>query len=274
MLLGRIGVFDSGVGGLTVAGRLMNEAPHLALHYYGDTAHVPYGNRSTEEVTCLVENIVDYLVRSGVSAVVMACNTSNALALDRVKQWCPVPLIGIIEPAARAAVQATRNGRIGLIANPITAQSGAYERAVAAPTGSLHTPERPVTLYSVGCPKLVPIIESGRVTSTEAVEALQEYLGPLQQHSVDTLILGCTHYPFLIPLIREMMGPDVEIIDPGCYVIHELCKYGITRTHTQGHIFEVSGCPADFEVIGSRLLERRLPAVRQVTLVCTPRIAV
>jgi glutamate racemase len=272
MLLGRIGVFDSGVGGLTVASRLMSEAPHLALHYFGDTAHVPYGNRPAEEVTRLVEDITDYLVRSGVSAVVMACNTSNALAIDRIRQWCPVPLIGIIEPAARAAVQATRNGRIGVIANPITAASGAYERAAAAVPACK---ERLLKVYPVGCPKLVPLIETGRVNSPEAREALMEYLEPLIERSVDTLVLGCTHYPFLTHLIRDIMGPDVVIIDPGASVIHELCKHGVTRTQTQGHIFEVSGCPGDFETHGSRLIGYHIQNVRQVTGLTPPaRIAV
>ena len=255
MIPGRIGVFDSGVGGLTVAGRLMEEAPQLGLHYFGDTAHVPYGNRSAEEVTYLVERIVEHLVQSGVGAVVMACNTSNALAIDRIREWCPVPVVGIIEPAARTALSLTRNGRIGVISNPLTAQSGAYERACAG-----------AKVFPVGCPKLVPLIEAGNVNSREAREALWEYLRPLAKKAIDTLILGCTHYPFLRPLVAELMGEHVQIVDPGVYVYDELAQLGVTRTRTSSHRFEVSGNPHDFEKSGTRLLGRRLSGVRQVTL--------
>ena len=274
MALGRIGVFDSGVGGLTVAGRLMEDAPHLGLHYFGDTAHVPYGGRPPEEVATLVEQIVDYLVGSGVSAVVMACNTSNAVALDRVKAWCPVPVVGIIEPAARAAAAISRNGRIGVIANPITAASGAYERACGSTIRSLQREARAVTVFPVGCPKLVPLIEQGLVRSTEARAALVEYLRPLMDWHMDTLILGCTHYPFLRPLIQEILGSNVQIVDPGAYVLGELTRLGVTATASTDHIFEVSGTPADFEKGGTRLLGRRISSVRKVNLTMAKSLAV
>lgn len=260
MSSGRIGVFDSGVGGLSIAGRLMTDAPQLFIHYYGDTAHVPYGNRPASEVTHLVETIVEYLVESGVSAVVMACNTSNALALDRVRSWCPVPVVGIIDPAAEAAVLRTRNGRIGLIANPLTAASGAYDRACRNALGHLNFG---VQVFPMGCPKLVPLIESGQVGTREAREALWEYLAPLQMEQIDTLILGCTHYPFLRPLIQELLGPDVEIIDPAAYVYQELTRLGISATASLPHQIEVSGDPDDFARVGSRLLGRTLSGVSQ-----------
>lgn len=260
---GRIGVFDSGVGGLSIAGRLMQDAPHLAIHYYGDTAHVPYGDRPAAEVTYLIETIVEHLVDSGVSAVVMACNTSNALALDRVRSWCPVPVVGIIDPAAAAAVLRTRNGRIGLIANPLTARSGAYEKSCRTSLGRANFG---VQVFPMGCPKLVPIIESGQVQTREARETLWEYLGPLHMEQIDTLILGCTHYPFLRPLVQELLGSEVEIIDPASYVLQELHRLGVTSTPAVNHLIEVSGDPEDFSRVGSRLLSRHLGTVRQTSL--------
>lgn len=271
MSSGRIGVFDSGVGGLSVAGRLMHDAPHLAIHYYGDTAHVPYGDRPAAEVTHLVETIVEHLVDSGCSAVVMACNTSNALALDRVRSWCPVPVVGIIDPAAVAAVERTRNGKIGLIANPLTARSGAYERSCRMALGRLNFG---VTVYPMGCPKLVPLIEAGLVQSPETKEQLWEYLAPLQMEQVDTLILGCTHYPFLRPLVQELLGPEVEIIDPASYVLQELIRLGVTSTPNSGHLVEVSGDPEEFARVGSRLLSRPLSSVRHTHLSRFARLAV
>lgn len=274
MALGRIGVFDSGVGGLTIAGRLMEEAPHLGIHYFGDTAHVPYGGRPPEEVAMLVEQIVEYLVESGCSAVVMACNTSNAVALERVKSWCPVPVVGIIEPAARAAMAATRNGRIGVIANPITASSGAYERACAPTLQSRYGPSRNVSVYPVGCPKLVPLIEQGLVHSPQARAALMGYLGPLMEWNLDTLVFGCTHYPFLRDLIQDILGPSVTLIDPGAYVLAELTRLGVTETSTSEHLIEVSGAPAEFERGGTRLLGRLISGVRKVNLQVAEPVAV
>ncbi len=268
---GRIGVFDSGVGGLSIAGRLMIEAPHLAIHYYGDTAHVPYGDRPAAEVTHLVETIVEHLVESGASAVVMACNTSNALALERVRSWCPVPVVGIIDPAAEAAVLRTRNGRIGLIANPLTARSGAYEKACRTALGRLNFG---INVLPVGCPKLVPLIESGQVNTREARETLWEYLAPLQMEQIDTLILGCTHFPFLRPLIQELLGPDVEIIDPASYVLQELIRLGVTSTPVVPHLTEVSGDPEEFARVGSRLLSRNLNGVRHTHLKRFAKLAV
>lgn len=262
-----IGVFDSGLGGLTVAGLMLREMPDSALLYFGDTAHCPYGNRTAEDVCGLIDNIVAYLVREGVEAVVMACNTSSALAYARVVSWCPVPVIGIIEPAAQAAGRLTRNGKIGLIANPLTARSGAYERALA-PVVELRPQEpRPeARIYPIGCPRLVPLVEAGKVDTPEAREALEEYLAPLREVGVDTLILGCTHYPFFRPLILELL-PGVTIVDPAEYALEEVRKLGLATRPDPVHRFEVSGNPAEFEKVGTRLLGRRLSGVRQVDLV-------
>ncbi|MBI3924992.1 MAG: glutamate racemase [Armatimonadetes bacterium] len=271
MRRGRIGVFDSGVGGLTVAARIQEEMPELALHYFGDTAHVPYGNRTAEDIQFLVRAIVDYLVKEGCQALVMACNTSSALALESVREWCPVPVVGIIEPAARAATALTRNGRIGLIANPLTARCGAYERAISPVVPLNQAPL--LKVFPVACPKLVPLVEAGLVSGPETTEALLEYLNPLIEERIDTLILGCTHYPFLLPAIQEILGREVAVVDPAEYVVQELKMLGIRGGPGPTHRFEVSAAPLEFERVGTRLLGRVLSGVGQVELIRAQRAA-
>lgn len=245
-----IGIFDSGLGGLTVAARLL---PGWSLHYFADTAHVPYGDRSPAQVRRLANRIVAYLVERGASAVVMACNTATALAREEIQRWCPVPLVGIIAPAARAAVARSRTGRVGVIANPLTAASGAYQQAM---------PE--LEVRSVGCAELVALIEKGEVASPWTRQCLFGYLDELGE--VDTVVLGCTHFPFLTPLVREYYGPDVEIIDPGSFVTSELRARGLRPELYPRHLFEVSGSPEHFREVGSRLLGRPLPPVTSVRL--------
>jgi len=268
MRSGLIGLFDSGVGGLTVADRVRQDLPGAPFLYFGDTAHVPYGNRSVEEVRLLVSAIARHLVASGAQVLVMACNTSSALALDSVRSWSPVPVIGIIEAASRAAVQATRNGVIGVIANPLTAGSGAYEKACARASVESGKPAGSVRVLPVGCPNLVPLVEAGEVHSPAARAALTEYLGPLQAQEVDTLVLGCTHYPFLVPLISEILGPDVRIIDPAVYVVAELVALGWSPSQPGDvpPVYQVSGEPLDFDRTASRLLGRPVAGTTRVDL--------
>lgn len=273
MILGRIGVLDSGVGGLTIAGRLMDEAPGLSIHYFADTANLPYGGKTPEQVTGLAQGVVRHLVRQGVSAVVMACNTSNAVALESIRQWCPVPVVGIIQPAAQAAVGISRNGRIGVIATKVTAQSGAYERACAR---AIQSPDdyKEVAVRSIGCPKLVPLIESGKIWSYEAREALLEYLTPLLAWNMDTLILGCTHYPFLREHIQQIVGPTVKIVDPSHYVLGELARLGVTETTRAANIYQVSGVPCEFEISGSRLMSRPITGATCVPITPVPALEI
>lgn len=262
---GLIGLFDSGVGGLTVADRVLCDLPGAPFLYYGDTAHVPYGDRSVEEVRRLVSAIAEHLVASGAEVLVMACNTSSALALDLVRSWSPVPVIGIIEAASRAAVQATRNGVIGVIANPLTARSGAYELACARAASESGLPTEGLRVLPVGCPRLVPLVEAGQVRSPEAREALMEYLAPLQAEGMDTLVLGCTHYPFLVPLISEILGPRVQIIDPAVYVVAELVALGWSDCPAGvAPCYQVSGDPAEFDRTASALLGRPISGTVRV----------
>lgn len=201
-----IGVFDSGIGGLTVARELMRQLPGESLIYFGDTARVPYGPKSPDTVLRYSREITSYLRERGVKAVVVACNTATAHALVALREELPFPVIGVVEPGARAAVGATRRSAIGVIGTVGTIQSGAYERAIRALTPDATITARP-------CPLFVPLVEEGWLDHEATRLVAHEYLSPLAEHHIDTLVLGCTHYPLLKPLIAEVLGPDVALID-------------------------------------------------------------
>ncbi|MGM9998040.1 MAG: glutamate racemase [Candidatus Bruticola sp.] len=272
-----IGVFDSGVGGLTVAEQIDKELPDVPFIFFGDTKYVPYGNRSAAEVVKLIDSVCHHLIDSGAQALVMACNTSSALAFDHVAGWSPAPVIGIIEEAAKAAVQTTRCGVIGVMANALTAASGAYEKACAQAWASLSERKSvsaaELRVFPVGCPKLVPLIERGEINGQEARQAVREYLEPLLNLGIDTLILGCTHYPFVRHLIEELGGPDLQIIDPAFYVVKRLRELGFgspsgspVAGNKAARLYQSSGSAADFAKVGSRLLGHTISPVERVEL--------
>lgn len=201
-----IGVFDSGLGGLTVAHAIMRRLPSESLVYFGDTARVPYGPKSPETVRRYSREIAAFLLEQGVKAIVVACNTATAHALPALLAELDVPVLGVVEPGARAAVRATRSGRIGVIATEGTIRSGAYVRAIqqASPDA---------TIVALACPLFVPLVEEGW-TDHEATRLIaHEYLEQFTREGVDTLVLGCTHYPLLKPLIADVVGPGVRLID-------------------------------------------------------------
>src|SRR5438552_10479594 len=203
-----LGVFDSGIGGLTVARALFERLPKESVIYFGDTARVPYGPKSPDTVRRYSAEILAYLLRRGVKAVVVACNTSTAHALGYLQEHSSVPVVGVIEPGARAAVRATKTGTIGVIGTAGTIASGAYERAIKA-----LRPEARV--HSQPCPLFVPLVEEGWFEHPAAELIAREYLEPLKRANVDVVVLGCTHYPLLKPLIQRVMGPEVRLIDSG-----------------------------------------------------------
>jgi glutamate racemase len=201
-----IGVFDSGLGGLTVAHAIMRQLPAESLIYFGDTARVPYGPKSPDTVRRYSREIAAYLLDQDVKAIVVACNTATAHALPVLRDELPVPVLGVVEPGARAAVRATSSGHIGVIATAGTVKSGAYERAIRDAAPDARVTARP-------CPLFVPLVEEGW-TDHEATRLIaREYLAPFMRDEVDTLVLGCTHYPLLKPLISEVVGPGVRLID-------------------------------------------------------------
>ena len=201
-----IGVFDSGLGGLTVAHAIMRQLPAESLIYFGDTARVPYGPKSPDTVRRYSREISAFLIEQGVKAIVVACNTATAHALPTLRDELDVPVIGVVEPGARAAVRATRTGHIGVIGTAGTIRSQAYDRAIRA-----ENPEVRVT--TLACPLFVPMVEEGWVDHEATHLIAEEYLAPFVKDPIDTLVLGCTHYPLLKPLIGEIVGRSVRLID-------------------------------------------------------------
>ena len=212
-----LGVFDSGLGGLTVARRLRELLPGEALIYLADQAHVPYGGRELGEVCGFACGISAALLARGCKALVMACNISSATALPVVQAENPdVPILGVILPGAQAAAAQTRNRRIGVLATAGTVKSGAYTRA-------LHTLDPALHVVEVACPAFVPLVEAGETETVTAREAAAEYLAPLRAAEVDTVVLGCTHYPFLLPVL-ESLAPHLRYVDPAEQTICELAE--------------------------------------------------
>lgn len=257
----RIGVFDSGVGGLTVLRELYRQLPNESILYFADTARLPYGNRSQAEILQFVREILSWMRQQGVKMVIMACGTGSALALETVRSEFDIPILGLILPGARAAVQ--RGRRIGVIATSATARSDAYRQAIQEidPT---------VQVWQVGCPELVPLIETNRIHDPYTYQVTREYLAPLLEQQIDTLIYGCTHYPHLAPVIRSILPRSVRLIDPAVYVVNaavrELELIGLRNTRTALPTqFYVSGCPETFARLSVQWLGC-MPLVEQVTL--------
>ena len=201
-----IGVFDSGVGGLTVAAALRELLPAEDIFYLGDTARVPYGGKSATTIERYSMEISGLLLAEGAKIIVVACNTASALAVPRLQEILKVPVIGVIEPGARAAVAATRRGQIGVIGTRATVYSRAYERAIHALRDGMH-------VHSQACPLLVPLIEEGWLDDTVTGQVIERYLKRLLGEGIDTLVLGCTHYPLLQPAIRAYVGPEIALVD-------------------------------------------------------------
>ncbi|HEX8678946.1 MAG TPA: glutamate racemase [Chthoniobacterales bacterium] len=201
-----IGVFDSGIGGLTVVSALRRALPNEAIYYLGDTARVPYGGKSPTTVQRYSLEIASLLLGEDAKTIVVACNTASALALPALEENLPITVTGVIAPGAKAAISRTRNGLIGVIGTRATIKSGAYERA-------LRQLDAGIRVTSRACPLLVPLIEEGRLASDITDRVLMEYLQPLLEDGVDTLVLGCTHYPLLRPAIQRLLGDAVALVD-------------------------------------------------------------
>jgi glutamate racemase len=255
-----IGVFDSGVGGLTVVRALIDLMPNESIVYYGDTARGPYGPRSRDEVRSYVDDVAQTLVKEGVKLLVVACNSASSAGLDHIRDAYPdIPLVEVIEPAVRAAIRATRNRRIGVIGTELTIASGAYARAVAL------TREN-VELFSRACPRFVEFVERGQTGGAELIVA-HEYLQPLIDVDVDTLILGCTHYPMLTGVITFVMGRDVVQISSAEETARDvfvlLTEQELARAPRERptYRFMCSGDPTSFGKLGRRFLGPEIAGV-------------
>ncbi|MCR5609253.1 MAG: glutamate racemase [Lachnospiraceae bacterium] len=202
-----IGVFDSGVGGLTVAREIMNQIPKESIVYFGDTARVPYGNKSPETVITYCRQITRFLLSKNVKAIVIACNTATAFALETLKQEVNIPIIGVIEPGAFTASYTTHNNRIGVIATVGAINSNMY-------TKFLNRLNPDIKVFSKACPLFVPLVEEGMIDDPVTFEMIKRYTSVLIDEDIDTLILGCTHYPLLKDNIQKVVGPDITLVNP------------------------------------------------------------
>jgi glutamate racemase len=260
-----IGIFDSGIGGLTVARAIYDRLPGESTIYFGDTARVPYGPKSPDTVRRYSLEILHWLLGQGVKAVVIACNTSTAHALETLQGESPVPVIGVIEPGARAAAAATRGGPVGVIGTAGTIASNAYAKAIRQVKPDARVEQR-------ACPLFVPLVEEGWFEHPAAELIAREYLTPLNAVGVDALVLGCTHYPLLKPLLERVMGPGVRLIDSG----QETAAVVAATLENQGlvapaggepfHRFAVSDDEARFLQVGSRFVGDRLESAELVAV--------
>lgn len=256
-----VGVFDSGIGGLTVVAAVMQALPRERVIYVGDTARVPYGPKSPETVLRYSRQIASWLLEQRVKAIVIACNTATAHALDVLQRECPVPVIGVVQPGARAAVAATRNGHIGVIGTTGTINSGAYHRAIASLSES-------AVVTGAACPLFVPLAEEGWVDHPATRMIAETYLAPMRQAQVDTLVLGCTHYPLLAPIIGDVIGRDVTLVDSAAEtaialreVLRELALEASDVVPTRAHRFVATDAPDAFRRVGQRFIGPVLDAV-------------
>jgi len=252
----KIGVFDSGVGGITVLREIYRQLPQESIIYFGDTARLPYGNRSAAEITQFMREIISWFVEQDVKMVVTACNTSDALALETIRREFSVPILGLILPAARAAVK--QGKRIGVMATPATAQSNAYRRAIQEVDPTCQ-------VWQVGCPEFVPLIEQNRAYDPYTREVAEQYLRPLLLQQIDTLVYGCTHYPHLDRVLRSLLPSKVKLVDPAVHVAsaaaQELELLGQTSfTAPVATRFCVSGSPEQFTKVAKQWLG------------CTPKV--
>ncbi len=248
-----IGIFDSGLGGLTVARAVLDQLPHEPILYLGDTARQPYGPQPIGAVREYALECLDHLVDRGVKMLVIACNAASAAVLRDARERYPVPVVEVIRPAVRRAMAATRNHRVGVICTAVTKTSMAYDDAFAA------APQ--VTLVTQACPRFVEFVERGDTSSTDVLAAAHDYLDPVLAQGVDTLVLGCTHYPLLTGVIAYVMGDDVTLVssadETAKDVYRTLLAEGLDRdVHlpAPAHEFLTTGAPEEFEQLANRFL--------------------
>ncbi|NES23961.1 MAG: glutamate racemase [Symploca sp. SIO3E6] len=256
-----IGVFDSGVGGLTVLRELYRQLPNESIIYFADTARLPYGTRSAAEILQFGREIISWMVQQQVKMIVLACNTTDALALSTLRKEFNLPILGLILPGALVAVQ--KGSRLGVIATPATAASNAYRHAILEkkPTAQV---------WQVGCPEFVPLVEQNRLYDPYTAEVAQQYLAPLLEQQIDTLIYGCTHYPHLAPVLRELLPKDIQFVNPAEHVVAATAQKldSIKERNTFPPLptrFCVSGCQRQFAKLSLQWLGFT-PAVEKVSL--------
>lgn len=263
-----IGVFDSGIGGLTVLKEMIRELPWENTVYLGDTARVPYGIRSAETVTRYSFENTGFLVAEGIKLLVVACNTASAVSLDAIKEKVSIPVIGVIEPGAKGAVAATRNKRVGVIGTEATVRSNSYARIIK-------TIDHGIEVFSLPCPLFVPLAEEGLTDDEIATLVAERYLGNLKDKEIDTLVLGCTHYPLLKGVISQIMGRGIVLIDSAIETVREikkvLCEHAIEGNRAEGtstplRRFYVTDATDRFVKVGERFLGQRIEHIEKINV--------
>jgi len=260
-----IGLFDSGVGGLTVLREVVKQLPRESTVYFGDTARVPYGSKSRDVISRFSLEIAQFLLQEKVKMIVVACNTASAFALASLRARFDVPMIGVIEPGAQAATSVTKTGRVGVIGTEGTIESQAYSEAI-------HRLKADLQVFGQACPLIVPLVEEGWLEKPVALDIVKEYLVPLLENKIDTLVLGCTHYPLLKNLLTSVAGPEVRLIDSA-----EETARTVGRQLQEQHLeapagvpvlrrFFVSDAPEKFEKVGQRFLGQAIPGVKRVDI--------
>lgn len=263
-----IGVFDSGVGGLTVMREIMRQMPNEKIVYFGDTARVPYGSKSKETVTRYSRQIVRFLETHDVKTIVVACNTASAYALDELEKEIDIPMIGVVKPGARAAAEATRNGKIGVIATEATIGSRIYNQYIEKLNHN-------VTIWGKACPLFVPLVEEGLLQDPVTDEIAKRYLSELIDLDIDTLILGCTHYPLIRSTLGKIMGEKVTLVNPAYETARELksmlLKKGLLNQEEPGlgsnrYQFYVSDTTEKFIRFANSIIKYGILSAKQVNI--------
>jgi glutamate racemase len=261
-----IGFFDSGVGGLTVVREVMRQLPNERIVYLGDSARAPYGPRPADQVRQFSIELTRFLLKKNIKMLVIACNTATAVALEEIKDWLDIPVVGVIQPGSRAALKATKKNHIGVIGTVGTINSGEYGRIIRS--------KSPDTLVQgLACPKFVPIVESNEANSPIAKKVVAESLIPFKLNKPDTLILGCTHYPLLAPIVQRVMGNDVTLIDSGAETVSDvsmLLDYfdiAADPNATRGeHEFYTTSSEKMFQDIADSWLEEKQTNIHHIDL--------
>lgn len=263
-----IGVFDSGVGGLTVAREIMRNLPNERIVYFGDTARVPYGSKSKDTVIRYSRQIIRFLRTQEVKAIVIACNTASALALEEVEKELDIPIIGVVKPGAKVAAASTRNGRIGVIGTESTVNSHMYSQLICSY-------QKDVKVYGKACPLFVPLVEEGWLSDAVTEQVAKRYLDELLPKEIDTLILGCTHYPLLRPLIERLAGEQVRLVDPAYETAHELgvlleekgiANHGEKAPGKEPYRFFVSDAADKFKHFANSILPYDIETTRKINI--------
>lgn len=263
-----IGVFDSGVGGLTVAREIMRQIPQERIVYFGDTARVPYGSKSTDTLIRYTRQIIRFLKTRNVKAIVVACNTASAAALETVRDELDIPIIGVVRPGARAAVNTTKNKKIGIIGTETTVNSGIYAKLI-------RELEPEASVIGKACPLFVPLVEEGWTKDPVTEEVARRYLAQLQQSDIDTLILGCTHYPLLRHMVGDIMGDRVSLVNPAYETARELlalleregiANEGKTTAFDHPYEFFVSDAAEKFKTFANSILPCDVTSIKQINI--------